>query len=149
MELIVFIGVQATGKSSFYAARFLNTHLRLNMDMLNTRHRESLLLNAFIDSKTPFVVDNTNPTQEGRQRYIAKSKEAGYRVIGYYFNSSLEAAMQRNARRVGKRRIPDAGMRGTYSKLELPERAEGYDELFYVSLDDPDGFDVQEWNDEV
>ncbi len=63
----MFIGVQATGKSSFYAARFGETHLRLNMDMLNTRHRESILLKAFIDSKTSFVVDNTNPTREGRE----------------------------------------------------------------------------------
>ena len=149
MEVIIFMGVQATGKSSFYAARFHNTHLRLNMDMLKTRHREAILLKACIDSKARFVVDNTNPTREARQQYIAKCREAGYRIVGYYFSSSLGEAIQRNAQREGKRRVPDAGIRGTYSKLQLPERAEGYDDLFFVTLSESDGFDVQEWNDEV
>ncbi len=67
MEAIIFIGVQATGKSSFYVQRFLDTHLRLNMDMLKTRHRESVLLRAFIEDKASFVVDNTNPTRKDRE----------------------------------------------------------------------------------
>lgn len=66
MDAVIFIGIQATGKSSFYAERFLSTHLRLNMDMLKTRHRESILLKAYIESKSSFVVDNTNPTKEVR-----------------------------------------------------------------------------------
>lgn len=149
MEAIVFIGVQATGKSSFYRDRFLHSHLRLNMDMLKTRHRESILLKAFLESKTSFVLDNTNPTRDGRQRYMEACKEAGYRVHGYYFSSSLADAMRRNALRSGKRRIPDVGVRGTYSKMQLPTRAEGYDELYYVTLNETRGFDVQEWNDEI
>ncbi len=149
MEMIIFIGVQATGKSSFYAARFHNTHLRLNMDMLKTRHRESILLTACIDSKARFVVDNTNPTRAGRQEYISRCREAGYRIVGYYFSSSLGDAMQRNAAREGKGRVPDVGIRGTYSKLQLPEMAEGYDDLYFVRLSEVEGFDVQEWNDEI
>ena len=143
------IGVQATGKSSFYAQRFLSSHLRLNMDMLKTRHREKILLEAFIEGKVPFVVDNTNPTPEERARYIRPCKEAGFRIVGFYFSSSLSDAMRRNAEREGKSRIPDAGVRGTYSRLKLPGWTEGFDELYYVKLDDNDGFVVEEWNDEV
>ena len=40
MQLIVFIGLQGSGKSTFFGRRFAETHLRLNMDMLKTRHRE-------------------------------------------------------------------------------------------------------------
>ncbi len=149
VEAVIFIGIQATGKSSFYAERFLNTHLRLNMDMLKTRHRESILLAAFIEGKVPFVSDNTNPTRDERQRYISPAKKAGFRVIGYYFSSSLSDAMRRNAEREGKSRVPDAGVRGTYSRLELPDGSEGFDELHYVKLDATGGFAVEEWKDEV
>ena len=149
METIIFIGVQATGKSLFYVERFIETHLRLNLDMLKTRHRESILLKALIEGKASFVVDNTNPTREERERYIGPAKEAGYHIVGYYFSSSLADAMRRNAQREGKSRIPDAGVRGTYSRLQLPEWSEGFDELRYVKLDESGSFVVEEWNDEV
>ena len=71
MELIVFIGIQGTGKSSFYRERFHRTHVRVNLDMLRTRHREQLLFVACLEGKTPLVVDNTNVTRADRARYLA------------------------------------------------------------------------------
>ena len=47
MEIILFIGIQATGKSSFFRERFFRTHVRVNLDMLKTRHREKLLVDYF------------------------------------------------------------------------------------------------------
>ncbi len=55
MEAVLFIGIQATGKSSFYLERFSRTHVRINLDMLKTRHRETLLLKACLQGKIPFV----------------------------------------------------------------------------------------------
>lgn len=149
MEAVLLIGIQATGKSSFFRERMFATHVRLNLDMLRTRHREAILLRACIDGKTRFVVDNTNPTREERRRYIEPARAAGYSVVGYYFQSSLEPALERNARREGKERVPDAGVRGAYGRLELPSRSEGFDELYYVSVGMDGEFEVQEWNDEV
>ena len=68
MQLIIFCGVQASGKSTFYQQYFSNTHLRLNLDMLKTRHRENLLFEAALASKTKIVIDNTNPNIEARNR---------------------------------------------------------------------------------
>jgi hypothetical protein len=45
-EAVIFIGVQASGKTSFYRQRFFETHLRISLDMLRTRQREQLLLVA-------------------------------------------------------------------------------------------------------
>ncbi len=153
MDVAIFMGMQATGKSSFYVSRFVTTHLRLNMDMLRTRHRESLLLRALIESKTSFVVDNTNPTRESRRNYIEACKVAQYRIVGYYFRSSLKDAMARNAKRKGKARISDSGLRATHAKLELPSLDEGFDALYYVAQSDVSGpgagFDILEWDDEV
>ncbi len=149
MEAVILMGLQATGKSSFCAERYSSTHLRLNMDMLKTRHREAILLDAFIQAKASFVSDNTNPTRADRQRYIRCAREAGYRVVGFYFRSSLADSMERNSKREGKSRVPDIGLKGTFAKLQLPEKDEGFDELHYVTFDKSGGFAVEQWNDEI
>ena len=56
MEAVIFVGIQASGKSTFYKERFFDTHVRLNLDMLRTRHREKLLLRACLEGKQPFVL---------------------------------------------------------------------------------------------
>ncbi len=76
MEMILFIGGQAAGKSTFYQQCFRETHLRINLDMLRTRQREAILLEACLRMKQAFVVDNTNPTPEDRQRYIPLARAA-------------------------------------------------------------------------
>lgn len=144
----ILIGVQASGKSSFARDRLFDTHVRLNLDMLRTRHRESLLLEACFSAKQSFVVDNTNPSRAERARYIEPARAAGFEVEGYYFQSEIAVALRRNAERTGAARVPDAGVHGTHGRLELPELDEGFDALFYVRLVS-DGYDVQEWRDEV
>ena len=34
MEAVIFIGIQGTGKSSFYREQFFHTHVRINSDLL-------------------------------------------------------------------------------------------------------------------
>lgn len=57
MEAVIFVGLQAAGKSIFYRERFFTTHLRINMDQLRTRHRERALLAWCIAHRQRFVVD--------------------------------------------------------------------------------------------
>src|SRR3954471_10136443 len=102
MEAIIFSGLQGAGKSTFYKQRFFDTHVRVNLDMLRTRNRERLLLEACIAMKQPFVVDNTNATVESRAPYIALAHAAGFRAIGYSFSISVNEAVAHNARREGK-----------------------------------------------
>lgn len=132
MEAVIFCGIQASGKSTFYKERFADTHLRLNMDMLRTRYREALLLDAFLRAKQPFVVDNTNPTAAERARYIGPARAARFRVVGFFFEVLLEEALLRNAGRNGRERIPERGVRGTFKRFEVPHPEEGYDELYRV-----------------
>jgi predicted kinase len=149
MEVVVFIGIQATGKSAFYQQRFTDTHIRLNLDMLKTRHREQTLLRACLEAKQPFVVDNTNVTREARAGYISQAKAAGFDVIGYHFKSALQSAIERNNQRSGKARIPAKGIVATHRKLELPSYDEGFDQLFYVEIGENGAFIVKERNDKV
>ena len=147
MQAVVLIGIQATGKSSFCRERFGETHVRISLDMLKTRHREARILEVCCDTQQPFVIDNTNPTKEDRSRYIVPARKAGMRVIGYYFASSIGGALARNAEREGKARIPDGGVHATHARLELPAMDEGFDELHYVQIRDGK-LEVEAWREE-
>ena len=149
MEVIIFIGLQASGKSSFYRTRFIDTHIRLNMDMLRTRHREKLLFEACLKAKQPVIIDNTNPSLSERQRYIPLAKENNFTVTGYYFQSNLKECKQRNNQRQGKSKIPLVGLIDTYKRLQLPTYQEGFDRLYYVKQIENDLFLVEEWQDTV
>ena len=145
MEAVIFIGIQASGKSSFYQARFWRTHLRLNLDMLRTRHREWVLFEACLAAKQQFVIDNTNASLAERALYIAPARAAGFHVVGYYFRSNILDALRRNDTREGTAHIPDMGIYAAHQRLQLPKYDEGFDELRYVKLTETNRFIVEEW----
>jgi hypothetical protein len=98
VEAVIFIGIQATGKSIFFLQQFFATHVRINLDMLKTRNRERILLAACLEAKQPFVIDNTNLTREARAGYISQAKAAGFRVVGYFWWCGLTGAASRASR---------------------------------------------------
>ena len=129
----MFTGVQAAGKSTFFKAYWVDTHIRINLDMLRTRHREKVLIAACLQAKQPYVVENTNLTREDRARYISSAKAAGFRVIGYAFHVELEEALGRNALRTApRRRVPEKAIRGAFKRWQPPTWDEGFDALFAV-----------------
>ncbi len=134
MQLIIFTGVQASGKSSFYLLNLAHSHLRINLDMLKTRHRENIIFEAGLASKTKMVIDNTNPTKADRARYIQRAIDAGFEVISYYFETDFQSTLERNSQREGKANIPEVGVRATYKKLETPSLDEGFNEIFKVKI---------------
>jgi predicted kinase len=138
MEAVIFVGVQGSGKSTFYRERLFDTHVRINLDMLRTRHREELLLAACLAAKQPFVIDNTNPLPSDRARYIVPARDAGFRVVAYFFDTTLRDAIQRNNQRAGKQRIPVPAIAGTLRKLQPPVLQEGFDAIYKVTIS-PEG----------
>lgn len=143
--VVVLIGIPASGKSSFCRHFLYDSHVRINRDQLKTRYREHLLLDACICGRQSFVVDNTNVSRSIRAPLIAQARKAGFKVIGYYFSSKLDEALERNRQREGAARIPDLGVAGMARRLELPDYGEGFDELWYVQMDGSGGFQVEAW----
>ncbi|NME71750.1 AAA family ATPase [Flammeovirga aprica] len=148
MQAIIFTGIQASGKSTFYKNHFFNTHVRISMDLLNTRNKEKQFLETCFNTNAKFVVDNTNPSKTDREKYIKWAKENSYEVIGYYFSTTIKEALQRNNLREGKEKIPEVGVRSCYRKMEIPSLSEGFDKLYFVKMKD-DGFTIEDWKDEV
>jgi predicted kinase len=148
VEAVIFVGLQGAGKSTFYRERFFDTHVRISLDLLRTRHRERRLLQFCVETGLRFVVDNTNPTRAERAVYIRAAKEAGFRVIGYEFRSRVEDCMRRNEQRHAARRVPLKGLLRTAGRMERPSPEEGFDELHDVRIDEDGGFVIAEWRDE-
>jgi predicted kinase len=138
MEAVVLCGVQGSGKTTLYRDRFLDTHVRVAMDLLRTRAREAAFVQLCLETAQRFVVDNTNPTPADRRRYIGPARAAGFRVTGYLVEVDRSLALARNAERTGRARIPVAGVIGTDRRLLRPTPEEGFDELWHATAT-PDG----------
>ena len=146
MEAAIFVGIQGSGKTTFYREHFFDSHVRISLDMLRTRHREQLLVAACLQAKQRFVIDNTNALPGDRARYIGPARSAGFRVVAYFFQTSLQDAIRRNNQRAGKQKIPIPALAGTFRKLQAPTLEEGFDALYTVTISPENAFVVREGN---
>jgi predicted kinase len=144
---VILIGLQASGKTTFYQQYLKGSCEHISLDILHTRNKERQAVEECIRRGESFAVDNTNPTIAERQKYIQAAHDAGYQVIGCYFKSGISECAQRNAQREGKAKVPDVAIFATSNKLELPSLAEGFDRLYYVSISPGGMFDIEEWAD--
>ena len=143
MEAVILCGVQGAGKTTLYRDRFLETHVRVAMDLLRTRAREAAFVQFCLQERQRFVVDATNPTPADRRRYVEPARVAGFRVIGYLVDATDAEALARNAARADRRRVPDAVLRATSERLLRPTPDEGFDELWHATPAPAGGWRIQ------
>jgi predicted kinase len=134
LEAVIFIGIQASGKSTFYKQRFFNSHVCISLDLLNTRNKQRIFMETCFSTQSRFVVDNTHPSKSEREVIIQKAKAQRYKIVGYFFDSPINDALARNEQREGKEKIPIPGILSCYKKLEPPAYAEGFDKLYQVKI---------------
>jgi len=134
MEAVIFVGIQGSGKTTFYRERFAETHVRISMDMLRSRRREAILVDACLRAGQPFVVDNTSPLAADRARYVGPARAAGFRVVAVLFRATPREAIVRNQRRAGRAVVPVPAILDTLRRLEEPSLEEGFDAVYAVTL---------------
>ena len=92
MQLVIFIGLQASGKTTFYHTHFAKTHVHISKDLMpkkNRATRQVQLIEAAFQAGRSVVVDNTNVTILARATLIQQGQAHGAEIIGYYFESKL------------------------------------------------------------
>ena len=140
MELVVFVGLQASGTSTFFHERLAETHQHVSKNLFpnnrNKNRRQEHLLRAALSAGRCVVVDNTNPTPEDRRPLVRLGHEYGAKVLGYFFDASVSECLRRNEIREGKARVPDVAIYSTAKKLVAPSIEEGFDGLLRVRLND-------------
>jgi predicted kinase len=133
LELIIFVGMQAAGKSTYYAATFAATHVHVSKDLMrNVRDRDARqqqMIERSLQCGQSVVVDNTNPTPLIRAPLIELGRRSGARVIACFFEAVVKDAVARNRLREGKARVPDVAMYVTARRIVPPTLAEGFDEV--------------------
>lgn len=138
MELVIFVGLQAAGKSSSYQARFADTHTLVSKDLMrncrNRQARQLALSEQALRHGESVVVDTTNPRAEDRSPLILVGKAFDATIVSYLFEARPSECLHRNALRQGCARVPDVAIYATAAKLEHPAEAEGFDAIFTVRL---------------
>ncbi len=152
LELIMFIGLQASGKSSFFHRHFSASYTHVSKDLLRNNgrpaRRQQQLIEEALQARLSVVVDNTNVTLESRAEVIHVGRLYNATVIGYYFEPQVSQCLERNRQRTGKARVPDVAIFATLKKLVRPSYQEGFDRLFYVRIADDGAFEVSDWIEE-
>lgn len=144
-QLVIFVGLQAAGKSSFFRERFASTHAHVSKDLMPraARDKESRQL-AQIEQALligqPVVVDNTNPRAADRAPLIELARRYEARVVGYFFEPGIQDSLRRNAAR--EPQVPKVAIFTTAKKLQPPSFEEGFDEIHHVRLAEGGGFSV-------
>jgi predicted kinase len=133
VELVIFVGMQAAGKSTWYATQLAATHVHVSKDLMkNVRDRDARqrqMIEEALGAGRSVAVDNTNPTPLVRAPLIEMGRRHGARVIACYFQTSAKDAVVRNRLREGKARVPDVVIYVTARKIVPPSLEEGFDEV--------------------
>jgi predicted kinase len=146
-ECVIFIGLPAAGKTTFFKQRFATTHAHISKDLwprsADKRTRQARELRAALAAGRSVVVDNTNPSIADRAEIVAVARALDARVIGYYFVTEIRDAVGRNRGREGTARVPDVAIFSAARRLVPPSLAEGFDELSIVRIAGEGTFDVE------
>lgn len=142
-QAVIFIGIQASGKTTFYNRMMSDGfYTHISLDELHTRNKENMALAECLENERSFVVDNTNPEIVDRAVYIQKAKEYGYHIVCVFFQSIVKECVKRNEERGNK--VPSKAIACTSNKLQLPSFLEGFDELYFVRINNND-FEISKW----
>ncbi|KAB2339340.1 ATP-binding protein [Actinomadura rudentiformis] len=146
-ELAILIGLQASGKTTFYRQRLAGTHVHVSKDNFGKRSRgkqarQLRLIAEALEADRNVAVDNTNPSPEDWAPLIEIGRAHGARVVAYWFPLDVEGTMARNALRPPDIRVPDVGIYATLGRMRRPGPSSGFDRVWAVRFDGAGGFEV-------
>ena len=167
VELIVLVGIQASGKTTYYRQALQDRYIHVSLDNWrgkgNVRGKEYQAVLAGLGRAAAsggatrgVVVDNTSVTADTRHRYFDMAGEfalsAGQpvRVVAYYFDADLDSCLKRNRQRLADAPagtpyfVPPDVIAGYRQRLQPPAKAEGFDEVLRVRIAEDGQFLVDE-----
>ncbi|MET9293290.1 ATP-binding protein [Streptomyces sp. NPDC003077] len=145
LRVAVLVGLQASGKSTFYAQRLSGRYALVSKDLFpraarNKQRRQMRLVEEALTAGESVAVDNTNPSPEEWGPLITLGHAHGATVTAYWFPPDVAGSLRRNAAREGRDRVPDVGIHATLKRLREPSLADGFDGVREVRFDGHGGF---------
>ena len=145
-ELIMFVGLPGSGKSTYFQKYFSSKrYIRLSLDdfrKLITGHdyHEPFepVAHAWIEQTGRYflsqgyrvILDNTHLRRGLRTKWCRIARQYDAKVSACYFKTSLETCLERNAQR--ERKVPEEVLKRMHEQFEeiLPE--EDFDEIVVI-----------------
>ncbi|MEU7059187.1 ATP-binding protein [Streptomyces sp. NPDC046197] len=145
--LAVLVGLQASGKSTFYRERLADRFEVVSKDLFprgarGKQARQMRLVEEALTAGRSVAVDNTNPSPEEWRPLVDAGHAHGALVVAYWFPPDLAGALRRNAVRPGRARVPEVGVHATLRRLCRPAPGDGFDTVYDVRFDGRGGFEV-------
>ena len=140
MEMIILMGLQASGKSTFYRTHFATTHEHVSKDLLlksknkNKDQKQAELIERAFQEQRSVVIDNTNATKQDRLLLIELGRRYDATIIGYYFQPDVSSSRKYNKQRTGKAQVPEKAIFITAHKFTPPSYDDGFDRLYYIRI---------------
>ncbi|MGW2491499.1 AAA family ATPase [Streptomyces sp. NPDC001606] len=148
-DLAVLVGLQASGKSTFYGQCLAEGHELVSKGLFprgarNKQDRQLRLIAEHLAAGRSVAVDNTNPSPLEWRPLVELARAYGATVTAYWFPPDVAGSLRRNAAREGRERVPDVGVLGTLQRLCRPSMADGFDAVREVRFDGRGGFVVRD-----
>ena len=130
--MVIFMGPHRSGKTFYFDWHFAGKFIHIHLDKNKTRNEKQMRVQECLDSDADFVIEDTNYTKADRAVYIQSAKATGYRIIGYLFSTQISDQYEQFDQNFRPEQRYSKIMPAELSQLELPNYAEGFDELYYI-----------------
>ena len=135
-ELVVMVGLQGAGKSTWVREHLAGTHVVVSKDHWpRARRREARqqrVVAELLAAGRSVVVDNTSPSVAERAPLVSAARAAAVPVRAVWVDTPRATCLARNEAREGRARVPLVGVYATAARLVPPGAAEGFDRVDVV-----------------
>ena len=135
-RLVIFVGLPASGKSTYFKRYLEQTHILVSKDLMgSSKNKDKIqaeMLCLHLGSNKDTVVDNTNVSKAIRAPLVALAHDLGQKVEIYWFDTPAKICIQQNELRSGKARVPNVAIYTLAKKFEQPNDSEGADKIVRI-----------------
>ncbi|GFZ48059.1 hypothetical protein JCM24511_05807 [Saitozyma sp. JCM 24511] len=142
VELVLFVGPPASGKTSFFRTHFAPAYEHVNQDLLGSRDKCLRAAEVLLRDNKSVVVDNTNRNRSTRSYWINLAHKLDIPIRVFHFLCPIELAKHNNMYRAcyapthepRRTLLPMMAFASFAADFEQPTLDEGFDELRSVNF---------------
>lgn len=149
-RLFMMVGAPGTGKSTFVLNNMKEDFIYISRDEIRYSFleegddyfaKERKVFNEFIlrineaimwDDYPNIIIDATHLTKASRAKVLKRLATVD-EIRAMVMTTPLEVALERNAKREGRTRVPDDVIKSMYNSFELPTKEEGFNSIAYIN----------------